>query len=230
MKLATTLVAAAVVTLGLGTASYAADLIIEEPAIVEPVIVGGNWDGVYIGGFVGAGWGNADHVPDGGPCAPDGCDVDLGGWLVGATVGANFTVGSSFVLGVAGDIAWSDINGSEDFGGIIGVSEHVINWQGSLRGVAGIDAGAFMPYLTAGVAFANASHWSDFSDEWTDQSHVGWTAGAGVQFAVADNIALDLQYRHSEYSEETYDEGFGPLNPVFGLSSDQITAGVNFRF
>lgn len=193
----------------------------------------GNWDGAYIGAFAGAGWGVADHTNGGGgPCGTDdeGCDVDLSGWLVGVTAGANFTVGSGFILGVAGDIAWTDISGEDDFGLPIGVSSNSVNWEGSLRAVAGFDGGSFMPYLTAGLAFANASHTSDFAGVEADATHFGWTAGVGVAVAVADNITLDLQYRHSWYDEQEYDVGAGPFNPVFGLQTDRVTAGINFNF
>lgn len=227
-NLALSLLAGAL-ALGFVSTTYAADLIIEEPAEVGVVDVSGNWDGAYIGAFVGAGWGLADHVPDGGPCAPDGCDVDLSGWLAGVTIGANFTVGSGIVAGVAADIAWANLHGEDNFP-VIGDVTNDVNWEGSVRGVLGFDGGAFMPYLTAGLAVANASHWSDFAGAEDDVTHFGWTAGVGVAVSVAENISLDLQYRHSWYNEQTYDLGLGPINPVFGLQTDRVTAGINFNF
>lgn len=226
-NLALSLLAGAL-ALGFVSTTYAADLIIEEPAPVGIVDVGGNWDGAYIGAFVGAGWGVADHIADVGPCAPDGCDVDLSGWLVGVTAGANFTVSDSFVLGIAGDIAWTDIQGDDDSN--VGPISNGVDWEGSIRGVAGFDGGAFMPYLTAGLAFAHAWHESGVGDGEGDATHFGLTAGVGVQFAVAENLAIDLQYRHSWYNEQEYDMDFAPFNPVFGLQTDRVTAGLNFRF
>jgi outer membrane immunogenic protein len=217
---------------GFVSTSYAADLILDEPAPVGVVQVSGNWDGVYLGVFAGGGWGLADHTNGGGgPCGTDdeGCDVNLSGWLVGLTAGANFTVSSGFILGVAGDIAWTDISGEDNFP-VIGDASNSVNWEGSLRAVAGFDGGSFMPYLTAGLAFANATHSSDFAGTEASATHLGWTAGAGVAIAVADNVTLDLQYRHSWYGEQTYDLGLGPINPVFALQTDRIPAGVNFNF
>lgn len=231
MRRITTVLLAMVAGAGLMSSAYAADLIVEEPAYVEPIVVGGNWGGPYVGVFVGAGWGQADHVPDGGPCAPDGCDVDLSGWLVGVNAGANFTVGSGFVLGIAGDVAWTDIDGSEDFGGIVDEVSNGVDWEASLRGVAGFDGGAFMPYLTAGLAVAHAWHESGLGDGEGDATHFGFTAGVGVAIAVADNLSLDLQYRHSWYDEQEYDmdDAFAP-NPIFALETDRITAGLNWQF
>lgn len=209
---------------------FAADLIIEEPAYVEPVVSGGNWDGLYLGAFVGAGWGHADHTNSG--FDEDGADADLSGWLLGVKAGANFTLSGNIVVGVVGDVAWSDISGTYADAPVIGDSTNTINWQGSLRGILGMDAGAFMPYLTAGLAVANATHEVEFFEPElsVDATHVGWTVGAGVEMAVADNISLNLEYRYSDYGSQEYDHEsmFDP--PEFDLSTHAITAGVNFRF
>jgi outer membrane immunogenic protein len=234
MKKYTLSLLAGIAALGFASVGYAADLIIDAP-VVEPGIVnvGGNWDGPYVGVFAGYGWGTADHANDTfpPPCDPDGCDVDLGGWLLGVTAGANFTVGSGFVLGVAGDIAWSNAEGTDDFGGIVGEVSNGVDWEGSVRGVAGFDGGAFMPYLTAGFAVAHAWHESNLGDGEGDATHIGWTAGVGVAFAVADNVSLDLQYRHSWYDEQEYDmDDMVAPNPIFGLQTDRVTLGVNMSF
>lgn len=223
-------VSAVAMAAALVTPSMAADLIVEEPVYTPGVVeVGGNWDGFYLGGFVGYGVGDADHVNgDGGPCGPEGCDIDLSGWTLGVTAGANMDVGSGLILGVAGDLAWADIGGTDEFF-IIGDSENTINWTGAVRGVVGFDGGSFMPYLTAGLAVANASHGSDIGGDPVDATHVGWTAGVGVQMAVTEDMSIDLRYLHSQYSEEFTDFG-SPFDPEFGLSSDVVTVGLNFRF
>lgn len=209
---------AGVAVLSMASAASAADLLVQQPSMPGFVDMGssGAWDGAYVGGFVGYGWGSA--TDDGADLL--GADLDLSGWTVGATLGANFTVAQGFVLGAAGDIAWAGIGGFE------APSQDVdINWTGSLRGRAGFDAGAFMPYLTAGLAFAGATA-SDGPNDST-QMHFGWTAGAGVEVAVADQISLDLQYRYSDYGKATYDLG---TDAELGLSTHAVTAGVNFKF
>lgn len=209
---------------------YAADLIIEEPVYVEPVVTGGNWDGLYVGVFGGAAWGLADHTNSG--FDEDGADADLSGWLLGVKAGANFTLSGNIVVGVVGDVAWSDISGTYADAPVIGDSTNTINWQGSLRGIVGLDAGTFMPYLTAGLAVANATHEVEFFEPElsVDATHVGYTVGAGVEMAVADNISLNVEYRYSDFGSQEYDHEsmFDP--PEFDLSTHAITAGVNFRF
>ena len=60
------------------------------------------------------------------------------------------------------------------------------------------------------------------------QVHFGWTAGAGVEVAVADQISLDLQYRYSDYGTAEYD--LPADNAELDLSTHAVTAGVNFKF
>jgi len=202
------------------SAASAADLLINQPRPSYDNFgstSSGGWDGAYVGGFIGYGWGTAD-----GPSLTSDGDIDLSGWTVGATLGANFSVGSGLVLGAAGDVAWSGIGGYED-----GV-DYDINWTSSLRGRVGYDAGAFMPYLTAGLAVAGATASEAGVDN--TQVHFGWTAGAGVEVAATDQLSFDLQYRYSDYGQATYDIG-SPATPVdVDLTTHAVTAGVNFKF
>lgn len=228
MKKLTLSLLTGVAVLGFASSGFAADLIIDEAPMPEVGVVDvGNWDGVYIGAFVGGGWGTADHIPGPGfPGDPDGNDLDLSGWLAGVTLGANFTVGSGIVAGIVGDLAWSNVSGVDDFG-IFGDIEHTINWQGSLRGRIGFDGGAFLPYLTAGLAVANATRTSLDIPDSADATHVGWTVGAGVEFAVADNVSVDLLYRFSDYGEQDYDYG---SVPTIDLQTHTVQVGLNWRF
>lgn len=195
----------------------AADLIIDTPVEPGVVDVGGNWDGVYLGVFGGYGAGTFESTP------PGGNDVDISGWLLGAAVGANFTVADGIVAGVVGDIAWANI--SADPADMFG-DEFNVNWVGSLRGRLGFDGGAFLPYLTAGLAVAGAEAVDTGFAEDTGV-HVGWTAGAGVEFAVADNLSVDLLYRYSDYGTATYD-----LGPDYDIDfqTHQVSVGLNWRF
>jgi len=202
------------------SSAFAADLIISEPApAVGVVSTTGNWDGLYLGAFAGYGWGTLDDSVDGGlPVTDD--ELDLTGWQVGVSAGANFTVSEAIVAGIVGDIAWSNLSGSE------GNAQYDVDWTGSIRGRLGFDGGAFLPYVTAGVAFANATA-TDVALVEDTQTHIGWTVGAGVEFAVADNVSLDLQYRYTDFGSKDY-----ALTAPTELSftSHAVTAGVNFRF
>jgi outer membrane immunogenic protein len=213
---------AGVAVLGFASSSYAADLIVEPP-VAEPIVtVGGNWDGAYVGAFVGYGWGTVSD--EDGLLVPALVDdeLDLTGWKLGVAVGADFTVSEALVAGIVADIAWDNLSGEDEVAGF----SYDVNWSGSVRGRLGFDGGAFLPYITAGLAFANAT--ADDSIVSDDQTHIGWTVGAGVEFAVADNVSLDLQYRFTDYGSQDYDLDVGTV--PLSLTSHAVTAGVNFRF
>lgn len=239
------LVVAGLAALGLSSVATAADLIVTPPPEMlydsTPV---GNWDGFSVGVFAGFGRGFADMVlpnGDGGPCdtagipaGEFGCDNLLSGWLLGATAAYHMTMGGGpLVLGVAGDVAIANITGTDTFPFPVDESTNTVNWEGSIRGVLGFDAGTFMPYVTGGLAVAHATHNSDFSDPFTDSvsaTHLGGTVGAGVQIAVTENLALDLQLRTSVYGPKDYDHGAPVDPPTFAIYTHRATAGVNFMF
>lgn len=215
---------AGVAGVSLASAASAADLIISEPAPIVPIVetAGGNWDGVYVGAFAGFGWGTLtdedDYFGDGA-----GSEYDGDGWKLGVAAGADFTFSEALVAGIVADIAWSNLSGEDEAIDL----EYSSDWSGSIRGRLGFDGGAFLPYVTAGIAFADNTVTDNLTDVEDSAVHVGWTAGAGVEFAVADNVSLDLQYRYTDYGTQTYDLG-GDTD--FSLTSHAVTAGVNFRF
>lgn len=198
--------------------AQAADLIVDTPVAAGVVDVSGSWDGVYLGVFGGYAAGNwaisGDTV----------FEDDLSGWLVGATLGADFTIADGIVAGVVGDIAWADIgNDPALFAG----DQFNVNWVGSLRGKLGFDGGAFLPYLTGGLAVAGG----ELVETGVDQDtafYLGWTVGAGVEVAVAEKVSLDLQYRYSNYGSADYEVSGGDYAVEF--DTHQITAGLNWRF
>jgi len=227
MKHITTILLATVAAAGLMSSAYAADLIIEEPAEVGVVDVGGSWDGAFIGGFIGAGWGLADHEPAGGGV---GNDVDLSGWLIGVDAGFNATVGSGIVLGIVGDVAWSNLSGTNENPPInFDEVSQDIDWMASLRGRVGFDGGAFLPYLTAGLAVAHSNRQTvGFVSEF-DNTHIGWTVGAGVEFAVSEELSIDLLYRYSDYGSEVYNPSPATV-PEVSLTTHTIQAGLHWNF
>ena len=215
----TALLLAGVATVGFASATYAADLIIQEPVYTPGVVsVGGNWEGVYLGAFIGGASGTASTDEDV-PFFEDD-SLDISGWMVGVNAGANFYITDGIVGGIVGDIAWSDISGEQTFeGDDYGFD---INWQGSLRGKLGFDGGAFMPYVTGGLAFANGT--MDFDGYTESNTHIGWTVGAGVEIAATEDLSIDILYRYSDFGSKEYD------GVDIGVTQHAVTAGLNWKF
>lgn len=206
--------------LAITSAASAADLIIDTPVEAGVVQASGNWDGAFIGVFGGYAWGELDAGP-----APFSFPEPAGS-LLGVNAGANFTLENGIVLGVVGDIAWADITDTVMPFPPFTLSS-TIDWVGSVRGRVGFDGGAFLPYLTAGVAFAHntLAATSLIGPSEVDATHVGWTVGAGVEFAATENLSVDLLYRYSDYGDASYEAG-----PEIGLTAHQVTVGLNWGF
>jgi len=216
--LITTLLAATALTAVSGGA-MAADLAAPPaaaPAMAAPAPT--NWDGPYIGASVGYGWGTADF----GDVNTDPFDTaSPSGFLVGAQAGYNFHIADQFVIGLEGNIDWVNESGAS------ADPSYSINtrWEGSVRGRLGYDAGAFLPYIEAGVAFANADVTTDYPSN-VNKTFTGWTAGAGVEFALADNLSLNVEYRYSDYGKQDVDAYPNHVH----LTDSTVRVGLNYHF
>lgn len=222
----TLLTVSAMTALIVATPALSADPIRPMPIPVVPVVDSSSiWDGFYAGLNVGYGWGNAE-VTMGGLTVNEGID----GWLGGAQIGYNFANGG-MVFGVEADIQAADIKGTANFPNY-GDVEFGIQSFGTVRARIGADAGTFMPYITAGLAYGSLGYEATplvgtavSGSEWA----WGWAAGAGVEAMLADNISIKGEYLYIDIGKPTFDLGGGT---TFDGAANAHTArlGVNFHF
>ena len=197
--------------------AMAADLSMPVKAAPAPVVAAASdWDGAYIGANVGYAWGHSDHT------TTTTGDFDLTGGFIGGQVGYNFHLTDGIVLGLQGDLAWANITGSQTGPSI----SDTIKWDGAVTGKLGYDAGDFMPYVLGGVAFANSDRTGIGGT--VNETHTGWTVGAGVEAKLADHLSGFVEYRYSDYGQATY-TGLAST-PVVDLTSSAVRAGLNYHF
>lgn len=232
MKLATSLLAATALSFGLASASYAADLIVDEPMAPVGVVDVGDWNGAYIGVSAGYAWGTVSGEYD------DSWDYfddsyDLGGWLLGVQAGANFQM-DSFVLGVEGDISWADISGdSGDLSGDIVYTS--VDWVGTLRARFGVAFDSMLLYATAGIAAGGVSQYvyDDYNDYDTDtvsDTRFGWVAGVGAEAMVSDNMSVKGEVLFHDLGSEDVDFDNGTTYYDNDVSFTTFKVGLNFHF
>lgn len=223
MKMLTkTLLAATALTVLTGGA-MAADLSIPGPAPVVSAPAPGNWDGPYVGANIGYGWGFADHQPAGpGPFPAGGNDINPSGFLIGGQIGYNFHLSDNIVAGIEGNLDWSNESGSLS-PTAFGTITQRINWDGAIVAKLGYDAGAFLPYVDAGVAFANATR-SDTVGDSVSATHTGWTVGVGVEYMLADNLSAFVSYNYADYGAQNYG------TPKVELTDSIVKVGLNWHF
>jgi outer membrane immunogenic protein len=201
--------------------------------VVAPVY---NWGGIYIGvnGGYGFGTSNMSGGPLGGGGTISSGDYDVSGGLVGGTFGANYQMGH-FVIGVEGDIDWTDIKGTSSGAGCGGPAtqcETDNSWIATLRGRAGFAWDRLLLFGTGGAAFGDITANIPGLTTSSTQRNVGWTAGAGIEYAFTDYLTAKAEYLY-------VDLGSNSCSPVCfsGLSSTTTTftaslvrAGLNLKF
>ena len=195
----TLLTAAAMAALTSG--AMAADLYVP-PAAAPAMAPASSWDGPYIGATVGYGWQTLDTTT-----ATTG-----NGWSVGGQIGYNFHLSDQIVAGVEGNLDWVNYASTSTTG------VYSANWDGSVRGRLGLDMGQWLPYIEAGVAFANVTETPAAAGVRT-----GWTAGAGVEVMLADHLSANLEYRYTDY-------GAGSVTGAHNLHDNSIRVGLNYHF
>jgi len=98
--------------------------------------------------------------------------------------------------------------------------------NGSLRGRAGIALDRFLIYGTAGLAGTelelSSAAGKDDKDLW------GWTAGAGVEGMITDNITARIEYRFTDYTDQNFNLGGANVNS--DLQTNTIHGGVGVKF
>lgn len=167
-----------------------------------------DWSGFYIGGVVGYNWGKdrtTEYITATGQprnmffdYAPKG----LGG---GLKSGINFQDGA-FVYGAEADFEITNIKGTFiDRIENLGRGDDRYDWQASLRARMGLAIDRVMIYGTGGLAVADIKNTYTLVPfnivEPLSDVRAGWTAGAGLDFAVTDNVIAGIEYRFTKFNE-----------------------------
>lgn len=202
-----------------------------------------SWTAFYIGGNVGAGW-NHGNVTD---------SVHNYGWgannsatfVGGGQVGVNYQI-NALVLGVEGDFDWF-ANNNNSGGGVTAFGTTVQGssngrWLTTLTGRLGVAADRVLLYAKGGGAWVGSNNLTlldvptgttvSFSN---NNTNTGWTAGAGIEWAFADNVSVRAEYDYvalSNYSF-TVPAGVALAGDVFSTSNRNIsmlTLGINVLF
>ena len=215
--------------LALANAAAAADLPLKAPALRTVY----DWTGFYIGGHVGYGGGSlgpgTNPMPEQGVLFPPSITGLIGGYQAGY----NRQLSSHVVLGIEADAS---------FGSPVDAPrltpnpfDTTIDYVSTVRGRAGYAFDRWMPYLTGGFAWGhshinvNDAAGAVFSAP--GQIQTGWTAGAGVEFAVSGNWSARLEYDYIDLSRRMYDlSRFGLPGVNVDPSVHLVKLGLNYRF
>jgi outer membrane immunogenic protein len=194
------------------------------PAGVLPVTY--DWTGFYIGGHVGYGWADKSWRDGFGLF---GISQEANGFLGGAQAGFNYQIGQ-FVLGVEGDWSWSGMKGSTNT--VASNFTTDVNWTATMTGRAGIAFDRWLVYGKGGAAWARDRYSTNFYSvpgaEVRD-TRLGWTAGAGLEYAFAPQWTAKLEYNYMDFGTERVSFAPGTFTDI-EQKVHAVKFGINYKF
>jgi outer membrane immunogenic protein len=208
--------------------------------IASPVY---NWTGFYIGGNVGAGWGQGSFTdPTGNTFSGDNAARFLGG----GQVGFNYQFMGGVVIGAEADFDWRPnsnntqtitlLPGGPGAGNVASVTVNN-QWLTTFTGRLGYAWDRVLVYGKGGGAWVGSSNptiaiagvTNTFG---TSSSNFGWTIGAGLEYAVWGTWSVRAEYDYIGLSSETLTVPGG--RDVFTGSGTRniqmVNLGVNYKF
>jgi outer membrane immunogenic protein len=217
------------------------------PSAPAPVRAAGyDWSGLYLGGQGGYGWGRKTWLS-----FDPAQTYDVSGWVGGGQVGFNAQAGR-VVLGVEAEGLWSNIDGDVSFNsGTTSIELATrVRWLAMVTGRVGYAYwDRWLPYLKAGVAFAEDRHdQTNIATTFTTstvsspgkQMRNGWVIGGGTEYAFAGNWSIRVEYNYVDFGTRTDEmiavQTAGGVSQNVGLTNEikqhlhLVKLGLNYRF
>jgi outer membrane immunogenic protein len=232
LKLATLLNGVALAISVPMTGADAADLPIAQPAYKAPVVAPFTWDGVYIGAHGGYVWGtDTSSFPGFGVAS----SLNPKGGFGGGQIGYNTYLTSNWLIGYELDLSGGnlDVSGPSWLPTAFSATSKT-DYFGTARARVGYGIDHWLLYATAGEAWAH-----NIFDETAigsgavvfgrNQFYLGWTAGAGVEYALDRNWSVKAEYLYADLGKE-WDTVFSFSERSTELTLNMLRLGVNYRF
>lgn len=229
------------------------------PVSPIPTIVAFNWTGFYVGingGYHLAGSNSIGVTPDAGILGPlnvvngilpASLSPDRDGFTVGGTIGYNYQIGPSFVVGLEADLNYVDGKDTATFtAGALQPNSYALShgfeWYSTIRGRLGfLPADRLLVYATGGVIIADVSRSATHSNgalgvfTTTSKSDVeaGFTIGAGAEYAITNNLTFKGEYLYYRFADKTLTlsyPGGGTAANTFETDGHIVRAGLNYKF
>jgi outer membrane immunogenic protein len=209
---------------------------------VLPVAAAYDWSGLYAGVHVGYAAGKSNFFIAG--AGAGGTDLnsplDPDGFIGGIHIGANQEMANRFVIGAEADVTYNAVDGLTALdaggGGVNTLLKSELKWSGAARLRAGYAFDRTLPYIAAGVAAAKyevtaISAGPGGEVPFHDETHIGWTVGAGIEHAFTDKWLARVEYRYSDFGSQDLSLAAGlPTATHVDLQTHDIRAGLSYKF
>ena len=193
-----------------------------------------DWTGFFVGGHVGAGFSYRDWMLVDGSTSNAGDAVLLGGQL-----GANYQTGK-WVIGTETALSWGNLKDESlcpDGNNTCWTRQ---NWLATVTGRIGYAFDPALFYLKGGAAFTHSDYFKTAQipsplDERSDGRRNGWTAGAGMEYALWRSWTMRLEYDYLEFGSRSFAmtniaSGAFAENLVVRQKAHEVKFGLNYLF
>ncbi|MFZ0424524.1 MAG: outer membrane beta-barrel protein [Xanthobacteraceae bacterium] len=181
-----------------------------------------NWGGIYFGVNGGYGFGKSEWTQ----AAASTGTFNTSGYAFGGGAGANFQ-SDAFVFGVEADFDAMGLDGTATC--LPTNCETRDTWLATARARAGYAVDRVLFYGTAGGAFGNIQANTANLTTFQSTTKAGWTAGGGVEAALADNWTARIEYLFVDLQNGSFSSpANGPITVKFDASV--IRLGVDYKF
>jgi outer membrane immunogenic protein len=225
----------------------AADLPIPVKAAPPPSVVPFSWAGSYVGANLGGAWGNFNFDPTM-TNNLTGIATDAGSTgltdrsiIGGFQIGHNWQFGN-WVLGIEHQFQLSNLQQTSTVAFPVGAllpgdsftakvdnlnaTKAKVGWawnRALLYATGGLETG-LVDGSASYIARPGGSPALTFSDN--NKLHVGYTVGAGLDYAVTDRLSVGVEYRYFDLGSQTYN--LGAVTPA-GMAASTVNTNVNLH-
>jgi len=227
----------------------AAELPVKGPWPAPPVHVF-TWTACYLGGSAGAGWGHKESADPTafvtGMASVPLVTIDPSGWLVGAQAGCDFQFAANTVVGIEGTFAGGRIKGHSDIVPFGSPPDSAtvfarLDALATITGRLGYAMDHLLAYAKAGFAWADERYSATGTFGGTPfdlegpKTRLGWTVGAGLEWAFSDFWSVRLEYDFYDFGNHgvTFidsDSGLAVGSVNIKQTVQTVELGLTFRF
>jgi outer membrane immunogenic protein len=189
-----------------------------------------DWTGFYLGAEGGYGWGRmfSKSLDNGSTANPS-----MNGGAGGPFAGFNYQFANRIVLGIETEASFGNIEGDTDCPNKAFSCFGRVDWVGSTRARGGYAFDKLLPYVTFGVAYGQAtigqSPKGSNNESVKARTHVGWSPGAGFEFAVTRHFIARVAYAYYHLGNRRVTDDFDE-HLRYRLSVHQIQLGLGIKF
>jgi outer membrane immunogenic protein len=197
-----------------------------------------SWTGCYVGGHVGGLWARkewSDRTPGSPFFGLSEGSHDADSWLGGVQAGCDYQFAGGFVIGIQGDYAWTDADGSNANVVFVGFTDHSrIKSLATVTGRVGYAWDRFLGYVKGGGAWERDEYefrlgGATFST--AGETRSGWTIGVGGEYAFTNMFSGFIEYNYYDFgTRDLTFIGVAPSTEGIKETKSVVRAGLNLRF